>query len=532
MDRILTNAIIHTIDENNPRATTIAIDGERIVAVGGDDVRALADRHTIVEDLQGATVIPGLIDAHIHWEQTAINLSRINLMDVPTKEEAVRRVAEAARNAKPGEWLQGFGWAQGVWPGGEFPTAADLDAVTPNNPVYLSARSGHAVWVNSMALKVAGVTASTANPKGGEIQRDAKGNATGLLLEEANSVVYRAIPTMEAEAVAAAMEEAQELAWRSGLTGLHDYDWNLAFEAMQLLHQRGTLGLRILKHINVPYIHHAHELRLRSGFGDDWLRLGGLKIFADGALGPMTAQMVEPYEGQPLNRGMIVTSKAEMLPAVLEASRKGFPSTIHAIGDEAVRHVLDVYEEVRRDEAKRGVPPSAMRHRIEHVQIIHPDDAARLAELQIIGSFQPIHATSDYPVADRYWGARSRLAYNARIQIDQGVHVAFGSDSPVEPFEPFKGIHAAVTRRRADGSPGAEGWYPETRLTVDEAIRGYTEGPAWAAGMEDRQGRLAPQFLADLIVLDRDPYAIDPHDLLNVGVMKTMIGGEWKFGDD
>ncbi|HMX61711.1 MAG TPA: amidohydrolase family protein, partial [Candidatus Sumerlaeota bacterium] len=163
---------------------------------------------------------------------------------------------------------------------------------------------------------------------------------------------------------------------------------------------------------------------------------------------------------------------------------------------------------------------------------IHPDDAARLAELQIIGSFQPIHATSDYPVADRYWGARSRLAYNARIQIDQGVHVAFGSDSPVEPFEPFKGIHAAVTRRRADGSPGAEGWYPETRLTVDEAIRGYTEGPAWAAGMEDRQGRLAPKFLADLIVLDRDPYAIDPHDLLNVGVMKTMIGGEWKFGDD
>ncbi|MCC6546756.1 amidohydrolase [Candidatus Sumerlaeota bacterium] len=532
MDRILTNAVVHTLDQQSPRATTIAIRGDRIVATGGGEVRSLAERHTVVEDMKGATIIPGLTDAHIHWEKTAVSLSRINLMDVPTKEEAVRRVAEVAAKAKPGEWLEGFGWAQGTWPGGAFPTAADLDPVTPHNPVYLSARSGHATWVNSLALKEAGITASTPNPKGGEIQRDRKGEATGLLLEDGNIVVARVIPTMKAEDVAAAMETARELAWRCGLTGLHDYDWELAFEAMQLLHERGALGLRVLKHINLPFIHHAHELRLRTGFGDDWLRLGALKIFADGALGPLTAQMVDPYEGQPNNRGMIVTPKAEMLEAVMRASRHGFPSTIHAIGDEAVRHVLDVYEEVRRDEARRGVPPSAMRHRIEHVQIVHPDDVRRLAELQVIGSFQPIHATSDYPVADQYWGARSRLAYNARVQIDQGVHVAFGSDSPVEPFEPFKGIHAAVTRRRADGSPGREGWYPEARITIDEAIRGYTEGPAWAAYMEDRLGRLAPNFLADLIVLDRDPYAIDPDDLLKVGVMKTMVGGEWKFSGD
>ncbi|MEO8377103.1 MAG: amidohydrolase, partial [Candidatus Sumerlaeota bacterium] len=483
MDRILTNAIVHTIDDKNPRAASVAVDGDRIVAVGGDEIRALAERRTIIEDLQGATVIPGLTDAHIHWQGTALSVSRANLMDAASKEEAVRRVAEFVQRAEPGEWIQGFGWAQGPWPGGAFPTAEDLDAISPNNPVMLSARSGHAVWANSLAMKMAGVTSGTENPKSGEIQRNASGAPTGIFFEDANDLISRAVPIPTAETVAAAMEEAQELAWQSGLTGLHDYDWNLAFEAMQILHERDALGLRVLKHINVPFIHHAHELRLRFGFGDDWLRLGALKIFADGALGPLTAQMVEPYEGQPHNRGMVVTSKEQMLPSVLEASRKGFPSTIHAIGDEAVRHVLDVYEAVRRDEASRGVPPSAMRHRIEHVQIIHPADVRRLAELQVIGSFQPIHATADYPVADQYWGARSRLGYNARVQIDLGVRVAFGSDSPVEPFEPFKGIHAAVTRRRADGSPGRDGWYPEARLTVDEAIRGYTEGAAWAAGL-------------------------------------------------
>src|SRR5581483_1355934 len=245
-------------------------------------------------------------------------------------------------------------------------------------------------------------------------------------------------------------------------------------------------------------------------------------------LGARTALMIDPYEGEPDNRGIMVTDKEEIYEKVSAASRAGFPSTIHAIGDRAVHDVLDVYETVRREEAAQGIRPVERRHRIEHVQLIHPSDSQRLAELGVIASMQPIHATSDYLMAERYWGARSRWSYNARLQLDSGAKIAFGSDSPVEPFEPLKGIHAAVTRRRADGSPGPEGWYPELRLTVDAAIRGYTQGPAYAAGMENRLGQIAPGFLADLVALDRDLYGVPPDELLATQVVGTMVGGVWR----
>lgn len=325
------------------------------------------------------------------------------------------------------------------------------------------------------------------------------------------------------------MREAQPLAWRCGLTGIHDYDQPRAFEAFQLLHERGELGLRVVKNINDPFIDEAIRLGLRWGYGNHWLRLGGLKIFADGALGARTALMFDPYEGEPDNYGVVVTEKNVMRALVMTASRAGFPSTIHAIGDRAVHDVLDVYEEVRADERARGLQPSDRRHRIEHVQIIHPDDLTRLAALDIIASMQPIHATADYLMADKYWGKRSRYAYNPRLQLDQGARVAFGSDSPVEPFEPLKGIHAAVTRCRADGTPNPEGWYPEARLTVEEAVRGYTQGAAYAAGMESRLGTLAAGYFADLVALDRDIFEGDPHDLLKTGVVGTLTGGVWRY---
>jgi predicted amidohydrolase YtcJ len=253
-------------------------------------------------------------------------------------------------------------------------------------------------------------------------------------------------------------------------------------------------------------------------------------LFADGALGPRTALMIDPYEGEPDNFGIRVVEKEEMTELVSQASATGLHSTVHAIGDRAVHDVLDVYDIVRAQEAKRGEPRTSRRHRIEHVQLIHPDDKHRLAELDIIASMQPMHATSDYEMSDRYWGARSKWAYNARLQIDQGVKYAFGSDSPIEPFEPFKSIYAAVTRRRADGSPGVDGWYPELRVTVDEALRGYTIGPAYAAGTETHTGKLATGYLADLIVIDRNPYDVPPEDLLNINVQATMVDGLWRFG--
>jgi hypothetical protein len=312
------------------------------------------------------------------------------------------------------------------------------------------------------------------------------------------------------------------------LTGIHDFDDPSCLIALQLLRERGELGLRVVKNINAPWIEHAHELGIRWGFGDEWLRIGGLKIFTDGALGPRTAHMIEPYEGEPDNYGIVVTDNETIYELVSRASAAGIPTTIHAIGDRAVHDVLDVYQAVRQEEAARGIPRLARRHRIEHVQLIHPQDAHRLGELGIIASMQPIHATSDWQMSEQYWGNRARYSYNWRLQIDAGAVLAFGSDAPVEPFEPLKGIFAAITRRRPDGSPGPDGWFPEQRLDMDTALRGFTQGPAYAAGMEDHLGTLAPGFLADLLVLDRDLYAVPPDEILDTQVLGTMIGGEWK----
>jgi predicted amidohydrolase YtcJ len=526
IDRLLINANVFTLASEQPNASAIAIIRDRIVAVGGDELRTLATKNTQIDDLQGATVIPGLIDAHVHWELTSRALRDVDLFAVPSKQEALDRIAKAVATNKSG-WILGRGWAQAMWEGGAFPTAADLDAITGNIPTYLAARSGHGAWVNTAAMKIAGITDSTPDPKGGVIQRDANGKATGILLEDAIKLVSALVPDPTSADLADMMEDAQKLAWQQGLTGLHDFDNPTAFEAMQILHEQGRLGLRIVKQINAPFIHHAYDLRIRSGFGDDWLRIGGLKIFSDGALGTRTALMIAPYEGEPENYGVVVTDAEEMVGLVSEASRRGLASTIHAIGDKAVHDVLNVFETVRGEEQQRGIHPSERRHRIEHVQVIHPDDVGRLAALDIIASMQPIHGTADYQMADQYWGARSAYSYNPRLQLDAGAILAFGSDAPVEPFDPLKGIHAAVTRRREDGSPGPEGWYPAAKLTMEETLHGFTQGAAYAGGMEDRQGRIAPGYFADVVALDRDLFTISPDDILKTRVLGTMVGGVW-----
>ena len=530
IDRILLNGRITTLNPAQPHATALAIHRDRIVAIGDDSaIEALATLRTVIDNLDGKPVIPGLTDAHIHWEGVARALADVDVFEVPSREEALRRVAERAARTPSGQWIIGRGWTQDLWPDRAFPTAADLDAVAPQHAVYLAAKSGHAAWVNTLALRRAGITAGTPDPAGGMIQRDADGQPTGILFEDpAMLLAWNQIPGPTPEQTALWMAEAQQIAWAAGLTGIHDYDNPSCMTALQLLRERGELGLRVVKQINAPWIDHAHELGIRSGFGDEWLRIGGLKIFADGALGPRTAAMIAPYEGEPDNTGIVVTDKEEMYALVSRASAAGIASTIHAIGDRAVHDVLDVYEAVRAEEAARHVPQQALRHRIEHVQLIHPDDAHRLGQLGIIASMQPIHATSDWEMAERYWGDRVRWSYNWRLQLEAGAVLAFGSDAPVEPLEPLKGIFAAVTRRRPDGSPGPEGWQPEGRLDLETALRAFTQGPAYAAGMEHDLGLLAPGYLADLVVLDRDLFAIPPDELLETQVLGTMIGGEWK----
>ncbi len=530
IDRIIYNGNIITQDPAQPRVRALAICGGRVVAAGHDDeLLPLAGPDTIRENLGGRTVIPGMTDAHIHWQWTSRILQEVDVFEAPSRDVAAERVAKRAASVPPGEWIVGHGWTQETWPDKSFPDAALLDSAAPDHPVYLRAKSGHAFWVNSRALEIAGITRETPDPVGGRIGRGADGNPDGMLYELAGKLVSQYLPEYSAEDTAADMIEAQKLALASGLTGLHDYDGPDCLSAVQILRERGQLALRVVKNINDTWIEHAHSLGLRWGLGDAWIRIGGLKIFIDGALGPRTAWMVDPYEGEPNNTGVVVTDPEVAQDLVNKASRLGLPSTIHAIGDMAVRAVLDIYTAVRAEEAGRGTRRDQRRHRIEHVQLIHPDDAARLAELQVIASMQPLHATSDYRMSDAYWGARSKWGYNPRLQLDQGVVVAFGSDSPVDPFEPLRGIHAAVTRQRADGQPEG-GWYPENRLTVEEALRGYTVGPAYAAGLEQELGRLQVGYLADLVLLDRDITRIPPEALLDTNVLGTMVEGVWRFG--
>ena len=531
VDLALYNGKLYTMDERRSRATAIAIRDNRILAVGDDvTIRNLLSVGGKAIDLRGRCVIPGLVDAHLHFEWLSLGLKGVNA-ETPALGEALQRVKERAGQTPVGTWIRGHGWNQTVW-GGAFPTRIDLDRVAPEHPVYLSAKSGHAAWVNSLALKLAGVTSATPNPPGGEIVRDglSGGQATGILLENAMDLVSQIIPQATAAEVAAAMRDAIPLAHRAGLIGVHDFDGARAFQAWQILRERGELSLRVSKTIPVTLQEHAIALGLRSGFGDDWLRINSVKTFADGALGPRTALMIEPYEGEPGNRGIVVTDKEEMIEHVRKASQAGLSSTIHAIGDKANHDVLDVFEAVRAEERERG--GMHLRHRIEHVQILHPDDYNRLGRLNVIASMQPIHATSDMLMADRYWGPRrSAGAYAWRTQLNAGAVLALGSDAPVEPYDPLAGIHAAVTRRRTDGSPGPDGWYPEQCLSVHEAVYAYTMGAAYAAYEEKQKGSLTPGKLADLVIVDRDIFKIDPMEILHAKVVGTLVDGRFVWRD-
>jgi predicted amidohydrolase YtcJ len=402
-----------------------------------------------------------------------------------------------------------------------------LDGVTGMRPALLPDKSGHAAWANSRALRMAQIGENTPDPAGGQIQRDDVGRPTGILFETAIDLVKKIIPKPSPESLMAAMKLGQQACLRAGLTGLHDYDGRACFHALQALHQAGDLEFRVVKNIPVDYLDHAIGVGLRSGFGDEWLRVGGVKMFADGALGPRTAAMLAPYEGEPENRGIVVTDKEEMMAHASRASAAGLSLTVHAIGDRANHDVLDVYEAVRLEEQARG--GSRLRHRIEHFQIAHPSDFQRLSNLNVVASMQPIHATGDMEMADRFWGARSEYSYAWRRVLDAGGMLAFGSDAPVEPIEPLLGLHAAVTRQQADGSPGTEGWHPDQRLTMDTAIRAFTMGAAMACGQENHLGSITKGKLADLTIYEQDIYEISSAQLLEVAIAGTMVGGLLRY---
>ena len=520
--KILHNARIYTLDESEPIVSAVAVEHGRVIAVGeAEELFSEFDRAE-KQDIGGRIILPGLTDAHLHLQLYALSLQKIDC-ETDTLDECLSRVLERVRSAQPGEWILGHGWNQNNW--GAWPSAANLDKIAPDNPVYLTAKSLHAAWANSAALKLAGIMPASPDPPNGQLQRDENGEITGILLETAMELVGAIIPEPTVEAVAEAIGQAQPIMWRMGITGVHDFDRRTCFMALQQLHANHKLKLRVTKSIPIEDLQHAIELGLRTGFGDDWLRIGSVKIFIDGALGPRTAAMIQPYENEPENRGILNMDAEELFDSGRQAAKVGLSLAVHAIGDRANHEVLDAYEQLRRFERDQGLPP--LRYRIEHVQILHPDDARRLGELGIIASMQPIHATSDMHMADQYWGERAALSYAWRTQLQHGAQLAFGSDAPVESPNPFLGLHAAVMRQRADGSPGTDGWYPEQRLSIQQGIKGYTLGAAYAAGMEDRSGKLIPGYLADLIVLEQDPFVVPPSDLLEMASFATMVGGKW-----
>ncbi|GAB4578089.1 MAG: amidohydrolase [Anaerolineales bacterium] len=531
---ILTNAHIYTLNPHQPTAQALALDDERILAVGTEDfIRAEFGAKAKTLNLQGRTVLPGLTDAHLHFKHFSLGLQKVDC-ETPTLAECLRRVAERSRQTPAGAWVLGHGWNQNEWPDAAtphgvdgFPSATTLDALIPDHPVYLTAKSLHAGWANTAALRLAGITAQTPDPDGGQIQREAKGNPTGILLEGAMNLIAKVIPQPTSEQILHAMREAQTVLWRMGLTGVHDFDRRDSFAALQTLHAQGELGLRVVKTIPVEDLAHAIGVGLRSGFGDNFLRIGNVKAFADGALGPHTAAMFHPYEDDPENKGMLLLDAEAITEFGQQAVENGLGLTIHAIGDRANHEVLTAYAGLRAYERAHHLPHP--RHRIEHVQLLHRDDFPRLAELGVIASMQPIHATSDMIAADKFWGARARYGYAWRELLYLNTRLAFGSDAPVDSPNPFWGLHAAITRRRADGSPGPEGWYPDQRLTRLEALQGYTTGAAYAAGMENRLGQLSPGFLADLLVLETDPFTCPPEALRDIQPIGVMVGGEWKI---
>lgn len=495
----------------------LARDG-RVAAVGMlVDLAREAGRAERI-DLRGGLMVPGWSDAHVHFMWWSIQSRQVDLRDVATLDEALKRIAHYARGLPQGGWILGGRFDKNLW--GRWPTAAELDAVTQGRPAALRSRDGHSRWVNSEVLARAGITASTVSPDGGEIERDERGAPTGVLKENANWLVDAAIPPPTADECLEAVRSGQLAAWRAGLVAIEDLEQANALDAFQRLHAEGALGLRVDMGIPRADLSAAIERGWRTGDGDEWLRTGHCKIFTDGALGSQTAALEEPYEGSD-GRGLLTIEPEECSRDVARAAEAGIAVAIHAIGDRAVRVALDAIEPTRRTHP-------ALRQRVEHVQLVRREDLARFGRLGVIASMQPIHATSDRDLVDRHWGPeRAARAYPSRTLADHGAVLAFGSDAPVEPIDPLLGIHAAVARRR----PGdADSWHPEQALTLDEALAAYSAGVAYATASETVRGRLAPGMWCDATIVDDLP-RLDPREWPGARVRGTVTGGAVRFAE-
>ena len=527
----LVNGSFHTQDSAYPRATAVAIRDGRVWAVGDDEeIRTLARPDAQMIDLEGRLVLPGLTDAHFHYHDWALGRRRLTLAEATSLADVRERLAQIVNETPPGHWVLGQGWNETRWPEPRQPRRVDLDDVAPDRPVILWRNDLHLAVVNSRALREVGITGDTPDPPEGIIDRDESGQPTGILRDLAINLVVDVIPPPTEEETVAAMRDGFAILHRLGLTGVHDYrimggaDGPPAFRAYQRLQAAGELALRMWMHIPGERLDEAIALGLRTGMGGDYLRVGHVKLFSDGGQGARTAWMLEPYEDTG-DCGMPLTPMKEIAEAVRKADLAGLAVAIHAIGDRANRELITTFEQVLNSERESTTAPPVAPHRIEHVQMIRPDDVIRLGQLGVVASVQPIHAPDDMPMIEKSVGPRGRFAYPFRDMLEAGVTLAFGSDCPVANPNPMFGIHAAVTRQQRDDEPQG-GWYPRQRLTVAEAVWGYTMGTALVAGREAELGSITPGKLADLIVLDRDIFAVEPMDIAQAQVVMTIFDGQ------
>lgn len=524
-DVLITNANGYTFKDGElVKFDTLLVRSGRVAAAGPASALKQWGEGIRNHDVAGATVLPGLIDAHGHVFGLGYRLLRVDLVSSKSLADAQARIAAAYKG--PEEWVLGGGWNQVIWGLGRFPTAQELDKVTGDKPAYLRRVDGHAAWVNTKALEIAGIDESTPDPKGGLIVRDAQGRPTGVLVDAAMALVQDVIPTPNLSTQQKALERALEEMASLGLTGVHDAGVDVAQWAIYRDYaSRGALTARIYGMIGGADLN-FNQLSKQGPVTDlaqDRLYLRAVKLYADGALGSRGAALHAPYSDDPGNHGLLFEDDTALINKISRVVSRGYQANVHAIGDKANTQVLDAFEKV----LKYG--NNGLRHRIEHAQVLRLEDIPRFEKMGIIASMQPMHATSDKNMAeDRLGRSRIEGAYAWRKMLESGAVIASGSDFPVEPANPFYGLHAAVTRRDREGEP-LKGWYPEERMTVAEALRSFTLDAAYASHLDDRLGSLETGKWGDFVIIDQDIFEIDPQEIWKTKVLETWLAGERVF---
>lgn len=525
-DTVFLNAFVWTVDPDQPKAEALAVKGNKILSVGsGSEIKKMIGDDTRVIDLKGAFVLPGFTDSHTHFIDGGFSLSSVQLGDIRSKEGFRDRIEAKARELGPNAWILNGNWDHQRFDPPELPNREWIDDVTLDNPVCVNRLDGHMVLANSQALKLAGISKSTAAPEGGEIVRDPQtGEPTGILKDAAMDLVMSHVPEPTLEERMGAATAALKEANRFGVTSIHDMGYVSSFEVYQKLLDQGRLTARLKLYIPIREIERLTGANKESFPENDFLKIAGLKGFVDGSLGSSTALFFDPYSDDPEKRGIMVSDmfpEGIMEERIIEADRSGLQVAVHAIGDRANHIILDIFEKTMQTNRERD-----RRWRIEHAQHLIPEDFERFGKLGIVASVQPYHAIDDGRWAEKKIGkGRASFTYAFRSFLDHGVIMAFGSDWTVAPLNPLTGIYAAVTRRTLDDK-NPEGWIPEQKISLEEAIKGYTMNAAYTEFSEGRKGSIQPGKLADLVVLDRNLFEIPPEKIMEANVLMTILDGK------